>query len=88
MENFMNSFALLLALTLQANQQITLEQFNSLPKTLNEIQVHQFKLLTNINATNTRHTSVNILYPDSDQARPHSFYYVKDKDTWHISGYM
>jgi hypothetical protein len=84
----MNSLALLLALTLQSNQQITSEQFNSLPQTLNAGQVQQFKLLKNINDPNTKHTSVNILYPDSNVARPHSFFYTKKNNTWYLSGYM
>ena len=86
--NFMNSLALLLALAIEPNQQITLEQFNSLPKHLNEGQVHHFKLLKNINDSNTKHTSVNILYPGSTMVRPHSFFYVKKNNSWHISGYM
>ena len=84
----MNSLALLLALAIEPEQQITLEQFNSLPKNLNEGQLHHFKLLKNINDTNTKHISVNVLYPDSKTPRPYSFAYVKNNDSWHISGYM
>lgn len=84
----MNSFALLLALAIEPNQQITLEQFNSLPEILNEGQVHHFKLLKNIKDTNTKHISVNVLYPDSKIVRTYRFAYIKNNDYWHISGSM
>ena len=58
----MNSFALLLALAIEPNQQITLEQFNSLPKHLNEGQVHQFKLLKNLN--DSRGENQKLVIPD------------------------
>lgn len=77
----MTDYALLLALSMQYNEPLTLEQFNSLPEALTEGQITHLKLLGNVNHDETKHITVTV-FNKNHQLKESVFYYKKNDDKW------
>lgn len=85
MKVFMTGYALLLALSMQYNEPLSVEQFNSLPDILSEGQIMQLKLLSNVNHDKTKEITAQVFEKDS-QLKEYTFYYQKDGEQWIFKG--
>lgn len=81
----MTGYALLLGLSIQYSEPLTLDQFNSLPPILTDIQIMQLKLLLNVNHDETKHIKTQVI-DNNSQLKNCSFYYRKDGEIWIFKG--